>query len=192
MISYNIENMLTHRQLRDFVDPTISTEEGLLMRVASVAGRATILTIPDGHGDIRGVDVARASEGRFGPDIATLYRDWDSFRQWSTAVHPADGDPVEASALDNPAPAPEQVFAIGINYLDHAAETGGNAARDIVPPTFTKFSSSLAGPYSSLVLPSEKVDWEVELVAVIGQRAESVSPGDAWAGVAGLAGGQEC
>jgi 2,4-didehydro-3-deoxy-L-rhamnonate hydrolase len=161
------------------------------MRLASVAGRASILTIPDGDGDIRGVDVARASEGRFGPDIAALYRNWESFRQWATAVNPADGDAVEASALDNPAPAPQQVFAIGLNYHDHAAETGVNAARDIVPPTFTKFPSSLAGPYSSLVLPTEKVDWEVELVAVIGQRAESVSPGDAWSHVAGLAVGQD-
>jgi 2,4-didehydro-3-deoxy-L-rhamnonate hydrolase len=161
------------------------------MRLAAVAGRATMLTIPDGRGDIHGVDVARASEGRFGPDIAALYRDWETFRQWATAVDPADGDPVEASALDNPAPAPAQVFAIGLNYLDHAAEAGLNADRGIVPPTFTKFPSSLARPYSSLVLPSEKVDWEVELVAVIGQRAESVSPGDAWSHVAGLAVGQD-
>jgi 2,4-diketo-3-deoxy-L-fuconate hydrolase len=161
------------------------------MRLASVAGRATVLTASDGQGDIHGVDVGRVSEGRFGPDIAELYGDWERFRAWAATMEPANGDRIDPSTLDNPAPAPRQVFAIGLNYLSHAAEAGLDATRDLVPPTFTKFTSSLAGPFSPVVLPSEKVDWEVELVAVIGRSAERVSSADAWSYVAGLAVGQD-
>lgn len=60
-----------------------------------------------------------------------------------------------------------------------------------MPPTFTKFPTSLCGPFSPLVLPSGKVDWEVELVAVIGRHAEHVPAASAWSHVAGLAIGQD-
>ena len=62
--------------------------------------------------------------------------------------------------------APAQVFGIGLNYREHAAESGVDAPD--VPPVFTKFRSCLAGPYAAVELPSDRVDWEVELVAVIG------------------------
>jgi 2-keto-4-pentenoate hydratase/2-oxohepta-3-ene-1,7-dioic acid hydratase in catechol pathway len=143
------------------------------------------------HNDLRGVDVARASDGRFGPDIAALYSVWESFRRWAATVDAAAGDLVDRASLDNPAPAPAQVFAIGLNYHDHAAEAGLRADRAVVPPTFTKFPASLADPFAPVVLPSEKVDWEVELVVVIGRHAERVLPADAWSFVAGLAVGQD-
>jgi 2,4-diketo-3-deoxy-L-fuconate hydrolase len=161
------------------------------MRLASVAGRATIVAGPDGEGVLRGIDVARESDGRFEPGIATLYGDWQAFREWAATADPGQGAPFVPSALDNPAPEPRQVFAIGLNYLSHAAETGVDGARGLVPPTFTKYPSSLAGPFGPVTLPSEKVDWEVELVAVIGRRAERVDAGQAWSYVAGLAVGQD-
>jgi 2,4-diketo-3-deoxy-L-fuconate hydrolase len=161
------------------------------MRLASVSGRATVLAGSDGGGDVRGVDVARASEGRFGPDVAALYPLWEAFREWAGSVDPAGGDPIDPAALGNPAPAPAQVFAIGLNYYDHAAEAGLQVTRAAVPPTFTKFPASLSGPFSPVVLPSDNVDWEVELVAVIGRPAERVAAAEAWSHVAGLAVGQD-
>jgi 2-keto-4-pentenoate hydratase/2-oxohepta-3-ene-1,7-dioic acid hydratase in catechol pathway len=56
---------------------------------------------------------------------------------------------------------------------------------------FTKFVTSLAGPYEIVHLPSDQVDWEVELVAVIGERAYQVAERDAWRHVAGLTVGQD-
>jgi 2-keto-4-pentenoate hydratase/2-oxohepta-3-ene-1,7-dioic acid hydratase in catechol pathway len=97
--------------------------------------------------------------------------------------------PFEESALGNPVPAPRQIFAIGLNYADHARESRLDVPA--VPPVFTKFASSLFGPRGDIALPPGQVDWEVELVAVIGRRAHRVSPHDAWDYVAGLSVGQD-
>jgi 2,4-didehydro-3-deoxy-L-rhamnonate hydrolase len=60
-----------------------------------------------------------------------------------------------------------------------------------VPPVFTKFRSCLAGPSAVIELPSDRVDWEVELVAVIGRPAERVPEEKAWSYVAGVMVGQD-
>jgi 2-keto-4-pentenoate hydratase/2-oxohepta-3-ene-1,7-dioic acid hydratase in catechol pathway len=60
-----------------------------------------------------------------------------------------------------------------------------------VPATFTKFPASLAGPFDDVEIVSTSVDWEVELVAVIGTRADRVAEADAWDHVAGLTVGQD-
>ena len=60
-----------------------------------------------------------------------------------------------------------------------------------VPATFTKFPASLAGPFDDIEIVGERIDWEVELVAVIGRRADRVAEGDAWDHLAGLTVGQD-
>ena len=78
----------------------------------------------------------------------------------------------ERDQLGSPSPAPRQIVAIGLNYSAHAAESGFEAPTGL-PPTFTKFVSSLAGPDCEVVLPpGGHTDWEVELVAVIGRTAK--------------------
>ena len=76
-------------------------------------------------------------------------------------------------------------FCIGLNYAQHAAETG--AKKPDEPILFNKATSSLAGPYDDVVLPkgSVKSDWEVELGVVIGKRCDHVSEADALSVVAG-------
>ena len=81
------------------------------------------------------------------------------------------------------------MFAIGLNYRSHAQESG--MAVPDVPATFTKFPASLAGPYDEIEVVGESIDWEVELVAVVGRRADRVAEADAWAHVAGLTVGQD-
>jgi 2-keto-4-pentenoate hydratase/2-oxohepta-3-ene-1,7-dioic acid hydratase in catechol pathway len=100
----------------------------------------------------------------------------------------AGGDVAEA-VLDAPIPRPGQVFAIGLNYADHAAESG--MAAPPAPLTFTKFASSIAGPTADVPLSGAMVDWEVEIVAVIGRRCSQVAVADAWGVVAGLTLGQD-
>ena len=70
-------------------------------------------------------------------------------------------------------PRPRQVFAIGMNYAAHAAEAGVEA------PEFPRRSRSSrpTGPDATVALPSALVDWEVELVAVIGSAAYEVEVG---------------
>jgi 2-keto-4-pentenoate hydratase/2-oxohepta-3-ene-1,7-dioic acid hydratase in catechol pathway len=81
------------------------------------------------------------------------------------------------------------VFAIGLNYAEHAAEAG--YPPDSMPVTFTKFPSSIVGPDAVVELPEGNVDWEVELVVVIGREAHRVDRERAWDHVAGLTIGQD-
>ena len=74
---------------------------------------------------------------------------------------------------------------IGLNYSDHAAETGATVPSE--PIVFMKATSAICGPNDPVIIPrgSEKTDWEVELAVVIGRRAKYVSEADAFAYVAG-------
>jgi 2-keto-4-pentenoate hydratase/2-oxohepta-3-ene-1,7-dioic acid hydratase in catechol pathway len=74
---------------------------------------------------------------------------------------------------------------IGLNYADHAAESGMAVPRE--PVVFMKATSCISGPYDDIVLPrgSEKTDWEVELGVVIGKPAKYVTEADALSHVAG-------
>ncbi|WP_067432788.1 fumarylacetoacetate hydrolase family protein [Nocardioides jensenii] len=161
------------------------------MRLANVDGRAVLLT-----SDTDGIDVADASAGKFGPDLAEIYLEWDGFRAWAEdAVAREDSADARTAftraQLDSPSPAPRQIVAIGLNYSSHAAESGFEAPTGL-PPTFTKFVTSLTGPDTEVTLPpGGNTDWEVELVAVIGRAATNVDEADAWDHVAGLTIGQD-
>jgi len=78
-----------------------------------------------------------------------------------------------------------KVMCIGLNYADHAAETG--AAVPAEPVLFMKPTSAISGPNDDVVIPrgSQKTDWEVELGVVIGTHAKYVSEADALKHVAG-------
>ena len=153
------------------------------MRLAALDARAVLVI------DGTAVDVERASTGRFGPDPQALFADWAAFRDWAVGVDSSTGVPLDPARLGAPVPRPGQVFAIGVNYVEHAAEAGYPA--DSMPVTFTKFPSCLTGPVGEIVLPSSTVDWEVELVVAIGKRAERVARETAWDHVAGLTAGQD-
>jgi len=78
-----------------------------------------------------------------------------------------------------------KIVAIGLNYSDHAAETGAKPPTE--PIVFAKATTSITGPDDVVVIPrgSEKTDWEVELAVVIGRTARYVAVHDALAHVAG-------
>lgn len=78
-----------------------------------------------------------------------------------------------------------KIMCIGLNYVDHAKETGSPIPDE--PILFLKANSSLNGPDDTVTMPkdSEKSDWEVELGAVIGTPANNVSEADALSHVAG-------
>jgi 2-keto-4-pentenoate hydratase/2-oxohepta-3-ene-1,7-dioic acid hydratase in catechol pathway len=157
------------------------------LRIANHDNRAVLLT-----SDEAGIDIHTASKGLYGPDLPSLYDRWEAFSAWASTLEAAESDVViDRSRLGSPSPAPRQVLAIGLNYSEHAKESGF-AQPETLPPVFTKFVSAITGPDTEVVLPEGgNTDWEVELVAVIGKEAKNVPAADAWNYVAGVAVGQD-
>jgi 2-keto-4-pentenoate hydratase/2-oxohepta-3-ene-1,7-dioic acid hydratase in catechol pathway len=159
------------------------------VRIANLAGRLVLVT--GAPGAETAFDVEKLSGGRFGHDPQAIYDEWSAFAAWAATARRMDGFPFDADDLGSPAPAPRQVLAIGLNYREHAAESG-YAVPEGDPSVFTKFPSCLTGPRGTVTLPDGgRTDWEVELVAVIGRRADRVSASDALSYVAGYAVGQD-
>ncbi len=156
------------------------------MRLANVNDQ---LMVARGGGGF--VDVASASTGRFGPDPQSVYERWEEFLDWAgSEVETLDaGRELDPETLGAPVPRPRQVFAVALNYALHAAE--GGAKPPSAPQVFTKFPTCLSGPRTEVALATDQVDWEAELVAVIGRRAEHVSREHAWDHVAGVMAGQD-
>ena len=155
-----------------------------MFRLISTGGRAAL--------DIAGhaYDLATLSGDPGLADPMAAIARTDELHAW-TASDPTAGalGATDGLALDAPVPRPRQVFAIGLNYADHAAESGMDAPP--APLTFTKFPSSIAGPTADIPLSGAMVDWEVEIVAVVGRPASHVPVADAWTVLAGLTVGQD-
>ncbi|MDT7575958.1 MAG: hypothetical protein QOH17_2291, partial [Pseudonocardiales bacterium] len=154
------------------------------MRIANAAGRLVLL-----DADGSALDVATASEDRFGADPQAIYDRWAEFRDWTNTVTFDGAQPLDPDTLDAVVPAPRQVFAIGLNYRAHAEESGFALPQE--PVVFTKYVSSFTGPHGDIVLSPGNVDWEVELVAVIGAGGRHIAAEQGWEHVAGLTVGQD-
>jgi 2-keto-4-pentenoate hydratase/2-oxohepta-3-ene-1,7-dioic acid hydratase in catechol pathway len=157
------------------------------LRIANHDNRATFLT-----SDETGLDIHTASAGRFGPELSSVYNNWQEFTAWARDLTSPKADvQIDRSRLGSPSPTPRQVFAIGLNYSEHAKESGFEAPEQL-PPVFTKFVSAITGPDTNVVLPEGgNTDWEVELVVIIGKEAKNIPADEAWDYVAGLTVGQD-
>ncbi|MEZ5238369.1 MAG: fumarylacetoacetate hydrolase family protein [Microthrixaceae bacterium] len=160
------------------------------MRIANLQGRAVAVT------ERGGVDLAEASAGRFGPEPSGVLADIDGVQQWWAGASPRLDTGLSTSALaadlsrlGPPVPRPPQVFAIGLNYLAHATETG--MAPPQQPMVFTKFPSCIVGPAATVPLVDGMCDWEVELVVVIGRGGRRIGTAEAMGAVAGFCVGQD-
>jgi 2,4-diketo-3-deoxy-L-fuconate hydrolase len=152
------------------------------VRVANLSGRLVLVT------DEGAIDVEKASTGRFSSDPQGVYEQWPEFVGWAKTAT-GEAVPFDLVELGPPVPRPAQVFGIGANYRSHAAE-GGMAVPEW-PMIFTKYVSSFTGPVGEIELPSDAVDWEVELVFVVGRLARNVRTEQGWDYVAGLTVGQD-
>jgi 2-keto-4-pentenoate hydratase/2-oxohepta-3-ene-1,7-dioic acid hydratase in catechol pathway len=154
------------------------------VRLVNAGGRAGVLV----SGAL--VDVERNSAGRFGSDPMQALARWDEFRSWAEGLRAGAGDaPVDERSLGPCVPRPTKVFGIGLNYRSHAAEANFELPKQ--PLVFTKFPNCLVGPRADVVLTSERVDYEVELVAVIGRRGRAIRDSRASDHVAGYCVGQD-
>lgn len=154
------------------------------MRIGRIDGRLALL-----HDD-RALDVETASDGRFAAEPDRIFERWDEFSKWAESRSLDDAVPFSAAQVGAPVLRPAQVFGIGLNYQAHVSEAG--VQPEITSPAvFTKFVTSIAGPYDTVALPSDRVDWEVELVAVIGRPGHQVPEKNGWSHVAALTVGQD-
>ena len=96
---------------------------------------------------------------------------------------------LEEAKIDAPISSPKNCYAVGLNYRNHAEEAGMEIPS--VPMIFTKHTSCLVGPHAEIEMRSDHVDYEAELVAVIGKSGKDISVDDAWDHVAGLCIGQD-
>jgi 2,4-didehydro-3-deoxy-L-rhamnonate hydrolase len=153
------------------------------MRIANLAGRLVLVT------DDGSIDVEGASGGAFGAAPNEVYERWDEFVDWATATPSGPTTAIDETQLGPPSPFPRQVFGVGANYRAHVAEAGAELPKSIT--VFTKWPSCITGPQSDVPLPKGSVDWEAELVLVVGRRAFHVPRSEGWDYLAGVTVGQD-
>jgi len=152
-----------------------------LIRFGAAGSEKPGLLLPDG---------ARVDASAFGADWDERFFGADGLARLAAWArdHAAKSPRVPEGERLGPCVArPSKIVCIGLNYADHARETGASIPTE--PVIFFKATTALCGPNDDLVLPrgSVKTDWEVELAVVIARRTRYVTPGDAAAHVAGYA-----
>ena len=150
-----------------------------LIRFGEAGGERPGLQLPDG---------SRVDASAFGSDYDERFFSGDGaqrLRDWYEREAPRAPRVAADTRLGPPVCRPSKIVCIGLNFRDHAAESGMELPKE--PVIFFKASSSVVGPNDALVIPrnSRKVDWEVELAVVIGARATYVTPEEAPRHIAG-------
>jgi 2-keto-4-pentenoate hydratase/2-oxohepta-3-ene-1,7-dioic acid hydratase in catechol pathway len=117
-------------------------------------------------------------------DLLALGHDWQR-RAWDALPRSAVRHNPDTATLLSPVPDPSKIICLGLNYRDHAVETGAEIPAE--PIVFSKYSTSLIGHGAEILLPEEssQVDYEAELVVVIGRGGRRIKRENALEHVAG-------
>ena len=154
------------------------------IRLVNAGGRAALVV-----GDCV-VDLERRSEGAFSSDPMVAFERWADLRDWAGGIEPTgDEPPLDEAMLAPCVPRPSKIFGVGLNYREHAREAGLELPKQ--PMVFAKFPNCLAGPCADVVLTGSRVDYEVELVVVVGRRGRRIAQARALDHVAGYCAGQD-
>lgn len=134
------------------------------------------------------IDNVKYDTSAFGEDYNETFFETDGLNRLEQFVRNNKGQLTKISddiRLDSPIARPSKIVCIGLNYADHAKETGAAIPKE--PVIFMKSTTSLCGPNDNIVIPrnSTKTDWEVELAVVIGKKASYVEETEAMDYVAG-------
>ena len=164
-------------------------QQGLIMRLVTYSSdsgpRSAVLR------DQQVIDIQNAAGDLPSTVRGLLALGDDGMRQAEAATKSVAGEPLANVRLLAPIPDPPKVICIGLNYADHAAESG------LEPPTepvvFNKFPNAVIASGEDIVLPSvsSQVDYEAELVVVIGRGGRHIRWDDALQHVAGYACGHD-
>lgn len=153
------------------------------MRLGNLNGRLVIIEGDGVH------DVEEASHGRFHSSPQVIFDRWSEFSAWGRSASLGSPAPYDQTLLGAPVPHPRQIFGVGLNYRGHAEEAGLPLPES--PLIFAKFPSSITGPYDPIEITVPTVDFEVELVIVIGKAARRVSLAQSLDHIAGFTVGQD-
>lgn len=122
----------------------------------------------------------------FGEDYDEQFFGGDGLQRLKAFVAKGELQPLaDGVRLGSPIARPSKIVCIGLNYTDHAKETGATLPAE--PVIFMKSTTALVGPHDNIIIPrdSKKTDWEVELALVIGKKASYVGEANALDHVAG-------
>ncbi|SMO47030.1 fumarylacetoacetate hydrolase family protein [Solitalea koreensis] len=124
----------------------------------------------------------------FGEDYNEQFFETDGLKRLADFVKQNEGKLPMVSddvRLGSPIARPSKIVCIGLNYADHAKETGATIPSE--PVVFMKSTTALCGPFDDIMIPknSVKTDWEVELAVVIGKKASYIEETEAMDYVAG-------
>jgi 2,4-didehydro-3-deoxy-L-rhamnonate hydrolase len=135
------------------------------------------------------VDVAKVSNNALPSDPMECLARWSELQAFVQTLDTSSAVAVTLEELDCPVPRPRQMFAIGLNYKKHAAEMGSPLPP--LPLVFSKFQSSLNSPAGDVTVVGETVDYESELVIIVGKGGRDIVEANAWQHIAGLCVGQD-
>lgn len=130
----------------------------------------------------------RLDTSAFGEDYNEIFFESDGISRLGKFIADNEGKlpaVADSERWGSPIARPSKLICIGLNYADHAKETG--AATPAEPVIFMKATSAIVGPFDDVIIPKDakKVDWEVELAIVIGKKASYVDEVEALSYVAG-------
>lgn len=137
------------------------------------------------------VDNDRVYRLDYGGTMEALIGAWDTTQDLCAQALAGEGRKLSDVTLLAPVSRPGKIFAIGLNYADHIAESGLDTPNEQI--WFTKAVTSLNGPFDPIIIPkiSQTVDYEVELVAVIGRGGKNIAETDVPAHVFGYCVGND-
>ena len=153
-------------------------------RLANINGKSALI-----HDDSY-YDINTISQGEISSDPSNILNSLSDLHELSSKIDNFKPTGlIENTLLGPPVTNSRNCFAVGLNYRAHAEESGME-----IPPfpmVFTKHTSCIVGPFDNIEMKSDIVDYEAELVVVIGKEGKNVPKKDAWEYVAGLTVGQD-
>lgn len=153
-------------------------------KLANIEGRAALV---DGENYY---DLETISNGKFNNDTSNALTNLVGLSELSEDLSKFEPTGLLHDVkIDAPISAPKNCYAVGLNYRNHAEEAGMDIPS--VPMVFTKHTTCLVGPNSTIEMRSDHVDYEAELVVVIGHPGKDILKDNAWNHVAGLCVGQD-
>ena len=154
------------------------------IKLANVNGKSSLI-FGESYYDINTI-----SQGKISSEPSEVLDSLNDLHELSSKIdnYEATGL-IESSLLGAPITNSRNCFAVGLNYKAHAEESGME-----IPPfpmVFTKHTSCIVGPFEDIQMRSDIVDYEAELVVVIGKKGKNITIDNAWEHVAGLTVGQD-
>ena len=153
-------------------------------KLANIEGRAALVEGENYY------DLETLSSGKFDKDTSNALNNLNGLSELSKDLSISEPTGLLRNVrIDAPISAPKNCFAVGLNYKNHAEEAGMDIPA--VPMIFTKHTTCLVGPNATIEMRSDHVDYEAELVVVIGSTGKDIQKDKAWDHVAGLCVGQD-